>query len=446
MKAFFGEFDISTHIEKAISQTSLQLDQSRTDETAIVEIETGNWVNFIAAYLACRRTGRGIPLIGRARRPNGPGAAPTHHVNLHISTHANMPEVSQLKSELSHNLIDLGVIARTSGSTLDSKSVLWGKAGIKHQVRVTRDRIQYPSQARVLFGIPPWSAYGLILLEICEEYHFPIVLPDRFHSGHVASAIHKHQVTALEGSPSLFSNLLTWVNSFDTYKQTFESVETWGCGGEVLPRSVLEAWSRSFAAPILDGYGLCEAGPNVAVSGPSEWKYGTVGKALDSVDLRVASDGELLVKSPSNMLGYWSPVGDHSYQIGDWLATGDMAEIDSDGYVSIKGRKSDAISVDGRKVAPSSIEHLLWQEHEVSRSIAIGIPNGARGEAIVIFIEDSINNIDTTHIAQSLSRVLDVPVRPKHVLRVQKFPVLANGKIHRSALRVEAALRLAEKK
>ena len=90
--------------------------------------------------------------------------------------------------------------------------------------------------------------------------------------------------------------------------------------------------------PLLDGYGLSEAGPNVAINGPNNFRVGTVGKALEGTMLKVTEEGELLVKSPSIIKSYLRGKNKIIDELG-WLHTGDLVRIDQDGYLIVKGRK-----------------------------------------------------------------------------------------------------------
>ncbi len=137
--------------------------------------------------------------------------------------------------------------------------------------------------------------------------------------------------------------------------------------------------NRFFAAagiPITEGYGLTEAGPVVSVSPPDQRiKIGTVGRALPSVKVETAPDGELLVRGPNVMKGYWrrEPETRETIDSGGWLHTGDLAEIDADGFIRITGRKKEIIVLSGGKnVSPANLENRLAADPYIAQACVIG--------------------------------------------------------------------------
>ena len=130
--------------------------------------------------------------------------------------------------------------------------------------------------------------------------------------------------------------------------------------------------------PLMNGYGLSEASPVVTVSTVKDNKPGTVGKPLPGVDVRIADDGEVLVRGPNVMLGYWGPEGidqaatDEVVRDG-WLHTGDLGEIDADGFLSIVGRKKEMLTLStGKNVAPSRVEALLAASPWIEQVAVVG--------------------------------------------------------------------------
>jgi long-chain acyl-CoA synthetase len=150
-------------------------------------------------------------------------------------------------------------------------------------------------------------------------------------------------------------------------------VEMYVSGGAPLGID-LARWYADVGIRILEGYGLTETSPVIAVNDPEANKLGTVGKPLANVECRIAEDGELLVRGPSVFKGYWqNPEETAKAFEGDWFKTGDIGNIDADGFLSITDRKKDLIKTSGGKfVAPQPIENKLKMSPLVGHPVVIG--------------------------------------------------------------------------
>jgi len=137
-------------------------------------------------------------------------------------------------------------------------------------------------------------------------------------------------------------------------------VETFISGGAPLGRELAE-WYASVGIRIHEGYGLTETSPVIAVNTPLNHRIGTVGKTLPNIEVRIAEDGEILVRGPSIFKGYWNrPEETKAAFENGWFKTGDIGNIDADGYLSVTDRKKDLIKTSGGKfIAPQPIENSL---------------------------------------------------------------------------------------
>jgi long-chain acyl-CoA synthetase len=126
---------------------------------------------------------------------------------------------------------------------------------------------------------------------------------------------------------------------------------------------------------IYEGYGLTETSPVIAVNYPGAFKIGTVGKPLENIQCRIAEDGELLVRGPSVFGGYWHlpQQTEAAFEAGGWFRTGDIGNIDEDGFLSITDRKKDLLKTSGGKfIAPQPIENALKSNPLVAYACVIG--------------------------------------------------------------------------
>ena len=146
-------------------------------------------------------------------------------------------------------------------------------------------------------------------------------------------------------------------------------------GGAPLGREIA-TWFADIGIRIHEGYGLTETSPVIAVNNPINHRLGTVGKPLPNIEVRIAEDGELLVRGPSIFKGYWKmPEESAAVFEEDWFKTGDIATLDEDGYLSITDRKKDLIKTSGGKfIAPQPIENSLKVNQYHQRSRASGRP------------------------------------------------------------------------
>jgi long-chain acyl-CoA synthetase len=150
-------------------------------------------------------------------------------------------------------------------------------------------------------------------------------------------------------------------------------VETFISGGAPLGRELAE-WFANVGIRIHEGYGLTETSPVIAVNTPLNHRIGTVGKILPNLEVRVAEDGEILVRGPSVFKGYWNRPDEtaNAFQDG-WFKTGDIGHLDADGYLSVTDRKKELIKTSGGKfIAPQPIENSLKLDPMVGTAAIVG--------------------------------------------------------------------------
>src|SRR5436190_11822968 len=138
---------------------------------------------------------------------------------------------------------------------------------------------------------------------------------------------------------------------------------------------------------IREGYGLTETSALVSTNPPGRIRYGTVGLPVPGTDVRIADDGEVLVRSELVMKGYWrAPDGTAAAFEDGWLRTGDVGRLDEDGYLSILDRKKDLILRGGFNVYPRDVEEALLEHPAIATACVVGRPDEAYGEEVVAFV------------------------------------------------------------
>jgi long-chain acyl-CoA synthetase len=150
-------------------------------------------------------------------------------------------------------------------------------------------------------------------------------------------------------------------------------MEILNCGGAPLAPEV-ETWYAARGLPVLMGYGLTETSPVISASTPQHYRPGAVGRPLPDVEVRIAHDGEVLACGPNIMLGYWNDdAATREIMPDGWLHTGDVGELDANGYLFIRGRKKELIVLStGKKVTPTRVELLLTASPLIDQAIVFG--------------------------------------------------------------------------
>ena len=184
---------------------------------------------------------------------------------------------------------------------------------------------------------------------------------------------HREQVLAGKTPSSLNWKLADKLVFSKVRKALGGRVQLFISGGAPLGRD-LAAWYADIGIRIHEGYGLTETSPVVSVNTPSNHKLGTVGKPLRNVEVKIADDGEILVRGPSVFHEYWKmPEDTRNAFVGDWFKTGDIGNLDSDGFLSITDRKKDLIKTSGGKfIAPQPLENKLKANALVQEAVLVG--------------------------------------------------------------------------
>ena len=256
----------------------------------------------------------------------------------------------------------------------------------------------------------------------------------------------KYPFTAMSGVNTLFNALL---NNEDFHKLDFSTLRFSVGGGMSVQKSVAEKWEKTTGKHLLEGYGLTECAPLVA-GNPYDLKHysGSIGLPVPSTDIRLVDDnghdvppgepGELWVKGPQVMLGYWQrPDATDEVLKDGWLATGDVVTVDDQGFVRIVDRKKDMILVSGFNVYPNEIEDVVSQHPKVLECAAIGVPSEVSGETVKICVVKQDASLTKEELLTHCRRHLTGYKVPKIVEFRDELPKSNVGKILRRELRDE---------
>jgi long-chain acyl-CoA synthetase len=222
-----------------------------------------------------------------------------------------------------------------------------------------------------------------------------------------------------------------------------------------LPPSVKTAFDELVGRPVLvEGYGLTETSPLTHANPIARAKAGSIGMPLPDTDARVVDlesgaetpagqPGELLIRGPQVMRGYWRRDDATAQAIRDgWLRTGDVAVMDDEGYFAIVDRKKDVINTAGFKVWPREVEETLYQHPAVKLAAVVGVPDAYRGEAVkayVVLKDDHRGRVDPSAVIDFCRERLTAYKAPRLVEFRDELPMSGAGKMLRRMLRDDAA-------
>jgi len=252
--------------------------------------------------------------------------------------------------------------------------------------------------------------------------------------------------TAITGVNTLFNALL---NNAAFKELDFNSLKLTLGGGMAVQRAVAQQWKDVTGVHLLEGYGLTECCPLVTVAPHNSQGFnGTIGLPCSSTQVRIMGDdgvekgfnepGELQVKGPQVMMGYYNkPEETAKVMDGDWFGTGDIATIDEDGFCKIVDRQKDMIIVSGFNVFPNEIEDVCAMHKGVLEVAAIGIPHEVSGEVVKIFVVKKDQSLDEKALKAHCREQLTAYKVPKLIEFRDELPKTNVGKILRRELREE---------
>jgi long-chain acyl-CoA synthetase len=221
-------------------------------------------------------------------------------------------------------------------------------------------------------------------------------------------------------------------------------------GGMALVPAVGERWEQVTRTPIYQGYGLTETSPVVTLNPFHRVKRASIGVPLPGTDVRIVDDegrdvptgeaGELIVKGPQVMAGYWQRPDETARAIRDgWLYTGDVAQMDDEGYVFIVDRKKDMILVSGFNVYPNEVESVIATHPGVQDCAVVGVPDEDTGEWVVAYVIRKDRGVTVDMIRDHCRQSLTGYKVPKLVIFRDELPKSPVGKVLRKDLREDAA-------
>ncbi len=334
-----------------------------------------------------------------------------------------------------------GTTGRQKGATLSHGNLVSNTFATVHVEGITPDD-------RLLLFLPLFHVFGQnAILNSALQAAATVVLQRRYDPQKTPELIEQERVTMFFAVPTIYIGLL----NAGLDPRYFESIRYYFSAAATMPVEIARRWQATFGRPIVEGYGLTETSPFASYNHIWEHRPGSVGTPVENVEIQVldADDrpvgagtwGEICIKGPNVMLGYWNRPDDTAQAIRDgWFHSGDIGYMDADGYIYLVDRVKDMINSAGFKIWPREVEEVLFQHPAIRECAVVGLPDPVKGEipAVFLVLHDgarlSIDEFDTF----CRQRIAAYKV-PRHVEFVATLPKNATGKILKRVLRDQAS-------
>jgi long-chain acyl-CoA synthetase len=310
-----------------------------------------------------------------------------------------------------------------------------------------------PGEETSICAIPMFHSGGMSgVMNVPLSAGATLLVFRRFAAAAVARTVGRYRATRLFGVPTMFIALL---DDAEGRRADYASLRACRTNAAPLPPSVKAAFDGLVGREVLvEGYGLTETSPLTHANPVGRAKPGSIGVPLPDTDARIVdldsgadvapgASGELLVRGPQVMRGYWRRPEETRQAIREgWFRTGDVAVMDAEGYFAVVDRKKDMINTAGFKVWPREVEETVYAHPAVKQVVVVGVPDGYRGEAVKAFVvlkEGYRDRCTAAELIEFCRARLTTYKVPRTVELRPELPVTTTGKVLRRLLREEPA-------
>lgn len=347
---------------------------------------------------------------------------------------------------------DLAVLQYTGGTTGLAKGAMLTHRNLAANAQQAFLWSEQPigSPNKTLCIAPFFHSYGLTVgMNASLFYGATVVLQPRFSPKDAVAAIQKYRPELFPGVPTMYLAIATLV---EKKKADLSSIKVCISGAAPLPAEVQNRFEKLSGAKVVEGYGLTEASPVThcnPVSG--ERRIGTIGLPLPNTESAIVNAetwtflppgeiGEIVVRGPQVMQGYWNRPDESAQALRDgWLLTGDIGSMSEDGYFKIVDRAKDLIIAGGFNIYPRDVEEVLFEHPKVLEACVVGVPDAYRGETVRAYIVPRPGQKVTAEELDAFCRERLAAYKvPKQYEFRTELPKTMIGKVLRRALREEA--------
>ena len=353
------------------------------------------------------------------------------------------PEGKQRKGD------DVAVILYTGGTTGFAKGAMLSHRNLLSNMMQLRSRsleIISDKIDTILTPLPLYHSYAFLFHCLVMTYagnHSLLVTNPRDLKS-LIKLFDTHNINGFVGINTLYQALL---NNPTFSAANFKVLRFCGAGGMAMNPQVAQQWQQVTGCEVVEGYGLTECCPVVSVNIPGAICLGTVGPLVPETEAKVVDDegvlvktgemGELLLRGPQVMLGYWNQeqATADAIDADGWLKTGDYVSMDEAGIIRILDRKKDMILVSGFNVFPNEIEEWVNKFPGVLESAAVSVPNEKTGEAVKLFVVSKGDELNKDEILAYCKKGLTAYKLPREIVFMTELPKSNIGKILKRNLR-----------
>ncbi|MDP7008812.1 MAG: AMP-binding protein [Phycisphaerales bacterium] len=339
----------------------------------------------------------------------------------------------------------LAALLYTSGTSGKPKGVMLSEKNIRSNVQQCCAWSGFHKHDSFLGLLPQFHSFGFTVTTM-----LPMVIgakamySARFNPRKTFDLLRTHRPTAMLAIPSMFNALL---NSKSGLRDDFSSLRFAVSGGEALPDAVFEGMRTKFGLTINEGYGLTETSPVTNWCRPDEHRRGSVGMPITDVherivdphgnDVPIGQDGEVRIAGPNIMQGYYKLPEETAAAFDErgYFRSGDMGQLDAEGFLYITGRIKEMLIIGGENVFPREIEEVLTKHPSVSAVGVVGRQDVSRGEVAVAFVELVEGEVFDEQALRSWCRETLASFKvPKSIYQIDALPRNPTGKIMRREL------------
>jgi long-chain acyl-CoA synthetase len=373
----------------------------------------------------------------------GDGEIPGGHENwMTLMTCSEAPPSPALDpaEDLASILYTSGTTGRPKGAMLTHRNLVYNTFSVREAMKLV------PGQDRMLVALPMFHAFAAMVGMLFPLCHGCALIPvPKFDPTLVAEAVKTYGATVLPAVPSMFNVMLRLPDNMTAH---FDSLRFCISGGAAMPVDVMKQFTERFGKVIYEGDGPTECSPVTCVNPiGGEVRPGSVGFPVPDVEMRILDEqgeelpkseiGEICVKAPSVMKGYWNqPEETAASFFKDWFRTGDLGQEDADGYFYIVDRKKDMIIVNGMNVYPRVVEEILYTHPGILEAAVIGVPHKSHGEIPEAWVVAQDGQaLDTAQLRSFCLDHLGKHEVPRRFNVVESLPKNATGKINKRELR-----------
>ncbi|MBB3060803.1 AMP-binding protein [Microbulbifer rhizosphaerae] len=357
----------------------------------------------------------------------------------------------QPHSDVQRTPDDIAVLQYTGGTTGVAKGAMLTNRNLVANMEQVREALGDSMKEGAELYVAPLPLYHIYAFTIhcmClfATGNHSLLIPNPRDIPAFVKTLKGLRFTGFAGLNTLFNGLM---RNPDFANLDFSKLHTTCSGGMALTRDTANRWEKITGCPVTEGYGLTETSPVVSFNPTEAVQMGTVGVPVPGTEVKVIdendndlpnnSPGELCVRGPQVMKGYWQrpEATADSIDSDGWLRTGDMAVIQDDGYIKIVDRKKDMIIVSGFNVYPNEIEDVVSTHDKVAEAAAIGIPDEKSGELVKLFVVKADPSLTEEEVLAYCRENMTAYKVPKQVEFREELPKTNVGKILRRALRDE---------